>query len=385
MREVAVIGVGMTRFGKFLERSPQDLGLEAVWNAIEDTNISMKQIQVAYVGNALGPQLNELKGTIGQHILTHAGLQKIPITNVENACSSGSTALRLACLEVASGNHDIALALGVEKMYSGDSAKAAAAMASGTPYAKFGFTFVAHYALKLKKWMEKNGVTVEHFAKVVVKNTHNGALNPRAQFRKQLSIEEVLNSRPIAAPLTLFMCASMGDGAAAAIVCPKNVAHKYTKKPLVEVAACELVSGSFAYPNEVQIPSSTRAAKLAYKKAGIGPEDVDVAEVHDAMAPAELKLYEELGFCKEGDAGRMIDEGKTTLSGNISVNPSGGLAAKGHPVGATGLAQVAEIVWQLRGEAGERQVHNAKVGLTQNQGGRVLDDNGAAAVTILKR
>ncbi len=385
MRDVVIIGVGMTRFGRFLERSPKDLGLEAVWNAVEDANVSIKQIQVAYVGNALGAQLNELKGTIGQHILTHAGIEKIPVTNVENACSSGSTALRLACLEVASGNHDMALALGVEKMYSGDSAKAAAAMASGTPYAKLGFTFVAQYALNLKKWMEKYSVTREHFAKVVVKNTSNGSLNPYAQFRKVLTIEEVLNSRPIADPLTLYMCSAMGDGAAAAIVCSRDIATKYTSKPLVEVAACELISGSFPYPDEPHEPSSTRAAKLAYERAGIGPEDVDVAEVHDAMAPAELKLYEELGFCKEGEAGRMIDEGRTRINGDVSVNTSGGLASKGHPVGATGLAQIAEIVWQLRGEAGERQVSNAKVGMTQNQGGQVLGDNGASAVTILKR
>ncbi|UCH23426.1 MAG: thiolase family protein [Deltaproteobacteria bacterium] len=385
MRDVAIVGVGMTRFGKFLDRSPQDLGLEAVWNAIEDANVPMNKIQVAYVGNALGPQLNELKGTIGQHILTNAGFQKIPITNVENACSSGSSALRLACLEVASGNYDMALALGVEKMYTGDSAKAAAAMASGTPYAKLGFTFVAEYALNLKKWMKKNAVTVEHFAKVVVKNTSNGSLNPYAQFRKPLTIEEVLNSRLIANPLTLYMCSSMADGAAAALVCPKSLARKYSSKPLVEVAACELTSGSFPYPGKAPESTTSRTAKIAYEKAGIGPEDVNVAEVHDAMAPAELKIYEELGFCQEGQGGRMIDEGRTTLSGVIPVNPSGGLAAKGHPVGATGLAQIAEVVWQLRGEAGERQVSNAKVGLTQNQGGLVRGDNGACTVTILKR
>ena len=385
MREVFIIGVGMTRFGRFLDKSPKDLGLEAVWNAIEDANVPIKRIQVAYVGNALGAQLNELKGTIGQHILTHAGFERIPITNVENACSSGSTALRLACLEVASGNHDVALALGVEKMYSGDSSKAAAAMASGTPYAKYGFTFVADYALNMRKWMEKSSVTVEHFAKVVAKNTSNGALNPYAQFRKARTVEEVLASRPIANPLTLYMCSAMGDGAAAAIVCPKDLAREFTSKPLIQVAACELISGSFTYPDEPHVPSSTVAAKLAYERAGIGPEDIDLAEVHDAMAPAELKLYEELGFCKEGDAGRMIDEGITSLRGKKPVNTSGGLAAKGHPVGATGLAQVSEIVWQLRGEAGDRQVSGAKVGMTENQGGQVLGDNGAIAVTILKR
>jgi acetyl-CoA acyltransferase len=386
MRDVVIIGVGMTRFGRFLDRSPQDLGREAIWNAIEDANIPLKKIEVAYVGNAVGAQLNELKGTIGQHVLTTAGIDGIPVTNVENACSSASSALRLAVLEVASGSHDVAMAVGVEKMYTGDTAKAAASMASGTPYAKFGFTFVAEYALNLRKWMRKYpAVKVEHFAKVVVKNSKNGSVNPYAQFRKVLSVEDVLKSRMIANPLTLYMCSGIGDGSAAAIVCTKEIARQYTSKPLIEVAACELLSGTYTYPDEVHEACSSRAAKRAYERAGIGPEDVNVVEVHDAMAPAEIKLYEELGFCKEGEGVRMIDEGSTMINGRIPVNPSGGLAAKGHPVGATGLAQIAEIVWQLRGEAGDRQVPNPKVGMTQNQGGLVAGDNAACVVTVLKR
>ena len=386
MRQVSIIGVGMTRFGKFLERSLQDLGREAVWNAIEDANVPVKDIELAYVGNGLGPQLTELKGTIGQHVLTSAGIFGVPVVNVENACSSGSTALRGAYLEVASGSCDVALALGVEKLFCGDAARSAAAMAQGTTFAKFGFMFVALYAMQLRRWVEKYGVTKEQFAKVVVKNTYNGSLNPYAQFRKPMTIEEVLNSRVIAEPLTQYMCSTMGDGAAAAIVCAREIASRYTSKPPIHIAACELVSGTFTFPDEEHEPITKRAAKRAFKKAGIGPEDVNVAEVHDGMAPAELLLYEELGFCKEGEAGRMIDEGQTTLKGRIPVNPSGGLAAKGHPVAATGLAQVAEIVWQLRGEAGQRQVsNNPRIGLTENAGGWAMDDNAACAVTILKR
>jgi acetyl-CoA acyltransferase len=386
VRQVSIIGVGMTRFGKFLERSLQDLGREAVWNAIEDANVSVKDIELAYVGNGLGPQLTELKGTIGQHVLTSAGIFGVPVVNVENACSSGSTALRGAYLEVASGSCDVALALGVEKLFCGDAARSAAAMAQGTTFAKFGFMFVALYAMQLRRWVEKYGVTKEQFAKVVVKNTYNGSLNPYAQFRKPMTIEEVLNSRVIAEPLTQYMCSTMGDGAAAAIVCAREIASRYTSKPPIHIAACELVSGTFTFPDEEHEPITKRAAKRAFKKAGIGPEDVNVAEVHDGMAPAELLLYEELGFCKEGEAGRMIDEGQTTLKGRIPVNPSGGLAAKGHPVAATGLAQVAEIVWQLRGEAGQRQVsNNPRIGLTENAGGWAMDDNAACAVTILKR
>ncbi len=386
MRQVSIIGVGMTRFGKWLNRTLQDLGREAVWNAIEDANVTAKDIELAYVGNGLGPQLTELKGTIGQHILTSAGIFGIPVVNVENACSSGSTALRGAYLEVASGNCDLALALGVEKLYCGDSARSAAAMAQGTTLAKLGFMFVALYSMQLRKWVEKYGVTKEQFAKVVVKNSYNGSLNPYAQFRKPMTIEEVLNSRVVAEPLTQYMCSTMGDGAAAAIVCAKEIARKYTSKPLIDIAACELVSGTFTFPDVAHEPITSRAAKRAYQKAGVGPEDVKIAEVHDGMAPAELLLYEELGFCKEGEAGRMIDEGMTTLTGAIPVNPSGGLAAKGHPVAATGLAQIAEIVWQLRGEAGQRQVsNNPRIGLTENAGGWAMDDNAACAVTILKR
>ena len=385
MRDVSIIGVGMTRFGKFVDRSAQELGREALWNAIEDANVSVKDINMAYVANAVGQQLTELKGTIGQHVLTSAGIFGIPVVNVENACSGGSTALRGAFLEVASGNCDVALALGVEKLFCGDSARSAAAMASGTIYAKFGFMFVALYSMQLRKWMEESSATKEHFAKVVVKNSYNGSLNPNAQFQKPMTMEEVLNSRVIAEPLTQFMCSTMADGAAAAIVCSKDLAAKYTSKPLIDIAACELVSGTYSFPGEPHKEITTRAAKRAYEKASIGPEDVDVAEVHDGMAPAELRLYEELGLCKPGEAGAMIDEGQTTLTGKIPVNPSGGLAAKGHPISATGLAQIAEIVWQLRGEAGPRQVSNPKVGLTENAGGWSMDDNAACAVTILKR
>lgn len=386
MREVSIIGVGMTRFGKWLERSMEDLGREAVWAAIEDAGVPPAAIQVAYVGNGLAPQLTDLKGTIGQHVLTQAGVFGVPIINVENACSSGSTALRGAYLEVASGNVDVALALGVEKLFCGDTARSAAAMANGTAFAKLGFMFVGLYSMQLRRWIEKYGVTKEHFAKVVVKNSYNGSLNPYAQFRKPLTMEEVLGSRVVAAPLTQYMCSTMGDGAAAAIVCAKELAANYTSKPLVDIAACELVSGTFTFPGKEHEPITKRAASRAYAKAGIGPEEVNVAEVHDGMAPAELLLYEELGFCAPGEAGRMIDEGTTSLTGRIPVNPSGGLAAKGHPVGATGLAQIAEIVWQLRGECGQRQVTNKpKVGLTENAGGWSSDDNAACAVTILKK
>jgi acetyl-CoA acyltransferase len=386
MREVSIIGVGMTRFTKWLERSMPDMGCEAVWKALEDANVSVKDVQVAYSGNGLGAQLTDIKGEVGQRVLTEAGFFRIPIINVQNACSTGSTALRGAYLEVASGNFDVALALGVEKLFCGDTSKSIGAMANATALAQFGFMFVGLYSMQLRGWMEKTGVKKEHFAKVTVKNMYNGSLNPYAQFQKPVTVEEVLASRVVAEPLHQFMCSTMGDGAAAVIVCAKGMARKFTSKPLIDIAACELVSGSYIFPGEQHEPISTRAAQRAYEKAGIGPEDVQVAEVHDAMAPAELKLYEELGLCKTGEAGRMIDEGRTALTGTVPVNPSGGLAAKGHPVAATGLAQIAEIVWQMRGEAGPRQVtNNPMVGMTENAGGWVADDNAACSVVILKK
>jgi len=386
VRDVSIIGVGMTHFGKFVDRDMKDLGREATWKALEDSGVAIKDIEIAYVANAVGQQLTELKGTIGQHVLTSAGFFGMPIINVENACSGGSTALRGAYMEVASGNCDVALALGVEKLFCGDSAKSAQTMAAGTVYAKFGFMFVALYAMQLKKWMAASGATKEHFAKVAAKNKYNGSLNPYAQFQKAMTVEQILESRVIAEPLTQFMCSTMADGAAAAIVCSKEIASKFTSKQPITIEACELVSGTYNVPGESHEEITTRAAIKAYEKAGIGPEDIDVVEVHDAMSPAELRLYEELNLCKPGEAGKMIDEGHTDLTGRTPVNPSGGLAAKGHPISATGLAQIYEIVTQLRGEAGKRQVtNNPQVGMTENAGGWTMDDNAACAITILKK
>jgi acetyl-CoA acyltransferase len=388
MRKVAVIGVGMHPFGRFLDKSLSDLGRVAIWKAMEDCGLSLKDIQVAYVGNSLGGLVTGQEGIRGQVILRDAGLGGIPVINVENACASGTTAFRGAWLEVASGVYDIALAVGVEKLYlpkTADSIKILSAD-SDVRLRDMGFQFTAHYAMNLRRYMKQYGWTKVHFAKVVEKNSYNASLNPDAQHRTPLTVEQVLNSRLIAEPLHLYMCASMGDGAAAAVLCAEEVARKFARKPLVEVAACALRSGMFKKPEDAnRLNIVALASQFAYEQAGLGPKDVDVAEVHDAMAPAELYHYEELGFCREGEGARMIEEGRTKITGDIPVNPSGGLAGKGHPVGATGLAQVAEIVYQLRGEAGERQVKDPQVGLVQNSGGYVENDSAAASIVILKR
>ena len=388
MRKVAVIGVGVHPFGKLLEKSLQDLSRVAIWNAIEDAGISPRDIDVAYVGNSLAGLVTGQEGVRGQVVLRDAGLGGIPIINVENACASGTTAFRGAWLEVASGLHDVALALGVEKLFlprTADSIKILSAD-SDIRLRDLGFQFTAYYAMKLRTYMEEYGWTKTHLAKVVEKNSYNGSLNPNALHRKPLSVDEVLNSRLVAEPLHLYMCSSIADGASAAILCAEERAREFTSKPLIEIAACALRSGMFVDSRDTAESNIvTLAANEANEQAGLGPEDVDLAEVHDAMAPAELYHYEELGFCKKGEGAQLIEAGRTKITGDIPVNPSGGLAAKGHPIAATGLAQIAEIVWQLRGEAGKRQVHAPKVGLVQNSGGVVEGDSAAASIVVLKR
>jgi acetyl-CoA acetyltransferase len=387
MRDVVVIGVGMHPFGRHMDKSLTDLGQVAIWDAIRDAVITAKDIQVAYFGNSVGGLITGQEGVRGQTVLAPNGIRGIPVVNVENACASGTTAFRGVWLEIASGLCDVGLALGVEKLFCGDTARSAAALAADSEIAlaELGFSFTSSYAMELKEYMDKYHITQRQFAKVVEKNSYNGSLNPYAQYQQPRTVDEVLNSKMIAWPLTLYMCAPMSDGAAAAILCSKEVARKYTSKPLIKIAACEMISGIYRPPNDTNPSLPTIAAERAYKKAGIGPGDVNVAEVHDAMAPAELHYYEELGFCKPGEGGRMIDERRTWIDGDIAVNPSGGLTAKGHPVGATGLAQISEIVWQLRGEAGKRQVKKRDIGLTQNSGGWVDGDPATTTVTILKR
>ena len=378
----------MHPFGKFLEKRLEDLARVAVWNAIEDAGVPPKEIQAAYVANSLSGLVTGQEGVRGQVILRDAGFSGIPIVNVENACASGTTALRCGWMEVASGLHDVVLVLGVEKLFmprTEDSIRILMADAE-VRLMGMGFQFLGWYAMELRKYMAAYGWRKEHFAKVVEKNSFNGSFNPNAQHRKPLSVEQVLGSRLVAEPLTLYMCSPMSDGAAAAVLCSRERAKKYAARPLVEIAAIGMQSGRYADPRASSRPSiTTLAAKEAYERAGLGPEDVDVAEVHDAVAPSELYHYEDLGFCEKGGGVALIEAGRTKITGDIPVNTSGGLAARGHPVAATGLAQVAEIVWQLRGEAGLRQVAAPKVGLVENTGGIVEDEAAVATVTLLKR
>jgi acetyl-CoA acyltransferase len=392
MRDVAIIGVGAHATGQFAGKELKDIAYPAVWNAIDDAGVRPADIEVAYVGNSLGGLLTGQEGVRGQVLLQHSGITGIPIVNVENACASAATALRGAWLEVASGAADVALALGAEKMFIGDSARTIGALSgvSELDLSRMGMQFTTSYAIhpkiNLKSRMAEYGWTIDDFAKPAVKNSANGALNPLAQHRRQLTIEQVVQSRVVVDPLTLYMCSSISDGAAAAVVCSLDAAKKFTAKQPIRIAACTLRSGVYRLPDDERLDTAATTAQAAYEQAGIGPEDLDAIELHDAMAPAELMLYERLGLCGPGDGPKLIDEGVTTLNGRLPVNPSGGLCSRGHPVGATGLLQIAELVWQMRGEAGERQIEKRpKVTLAQNQGGLLLgQDSAVYCCTILK-
>jgi len=379
MREVCVLGVGMSRFGKFPEKDLLELAVPAVWEAIKDSGVPAKKIQVAYCGNVMG------KHCLGQRILVELGLTGIEIVNVENACSSGSTAFRGVWALIASGAYDIGLAFGAEQM--SQKVEGAIQLDQEDLETGQGLIMPTLYAMKANRHMQRFGTTREQLALVSVKNHAHSCHNPRSQYQKTFTLEQVLHSAMIADPLTLYQCCPTGDGASAAILCAKDVAACYQSKPIT-IAASVLLSGrTNMEPSEMASSELTRrASQAAYDMAGIGPQDLDLLEVHDAFTIGEILHYENLGLCPPGEGGRLVESQQTWIGGRIPVNPSGGLLSKGHPLGATGIAQIAEIVWQLRGEAGGRQVENAKVGLAHCMGGGVGGVDGAAcAIHILKR
>lgn len=379
MRGVSVIGVGMIPFGKYPERKLADLGWPAVKAAIRDAGIEPRRIQAAYCGTGLGGMMP------GQRVLGRLGMTSIPIANVENACSSSSTAFRQGVIAIRSGQYDTVLVMGVEKLtkFGGGMLP----LEEEDWEVSQGLSMPALYAMRAQRYMHEFGLTREQLAMVSVKNRRHGALNPDAYMRKPVTLDEVLASRPIADPFTLLQCCPTNDGAAAVVLCASSVAHEFRADP-INVIASDVTSGKYITGfRDMTIPEITvRGAKEAFEEAGVGPEDIDVAEVHDAFSIAELLYYEAFGFCEHGEAGHLIESGGTTFGGQVVVNPSGGLLAKGHPVGATGAAQIVEIVRQLRGECGSRQVENAKVGLAHATGGGITGfDHGACSIHIFSR
>lgn len=389
MRDVYIIGVGMTPFGKFPEKSILELGREACWEAIEDANIPHLTIEAAYCGHARTGRLLGRECGVGQSILWELGISGIPISSVGNFCASGSTAFRDAWLAVASGLYDLVLAIGVEQL-TARATKGKPLTSDGVELlTAMGFSPPTYFAQIAMRHMYDFGTTPEQLAMVAVKNRKNACYNPRAQYRKKVSIEEVLNAPVIVDPLTLLSCCPTGDGAAAAILTSKEMATKYSSKHIT-VAASVLRSGEYKQGREItSLDATIKAAQEAYERAGVGPEDIDVAEVHDCFTPAEILHYEDLGFCSKGEGGSFIAEGHSQIGGKVAVNTSGGLLAKGHPLGATGIAQIAEIVWQLREQAGERQVAGARIGLTHCAGGfqesLELAEVSSVTVNILKK
>ncbi len=409
MRDVAIIGAGMTDFGKFLDRGMKDLAREAVQGALDSAGLDKSKLEAAVVGNATAGLITGQEMIRGQVALRDMGIGGIPIINTENACASSSTAFHVAWTYVASGMYDVALAVGMEKLYHEDktrsfkaigsavdiewmeqmqkaaaAAKEAKAKDQDNPGVAEGAgekrsMFMDFYAAFARSHMERYGTTKEQFARIAVKNHYHGSLNPHAQYREVYTLEDILTAPPVAEPLTRLMCSPIGDGAAATVLVSPEIARQMTTKP-VWVKASVLNSGFDRKPGEDDVTTVT--AKQAYEQAGVGPEDLNVLEVHDASAPAELVLYEELGLCAKGEGGALIDSKATYFDGPKAVNPSGGLISKGHPIGATGVAQIYEIFTQLRGEAGDRQVKNAKLGLTENGGGMVKGDPAAVSVHI---
>lgn len=383
MRKVAIVGVGCTNFGELWDKSFRDLFVEAGADAIVDAGIQAKDIDAMYIGNMSGGRFIGQEH-IGALIADYSGLAgsglNIPSTHVEAACASGGLALRQAIMAVASGYHDMVIAGGVEKMTDvsvDETTDVLAAAADREWEGIMGATFPGLYALIACRHMYEFGTTKEQLACVAVKNHHNATMNPKAQYQNEITVDMVLNSLMVADPLHIFNCSPITDGAAAVVVVPAEKARKYTDTPIYVKASAQ-ASGSLALhdrPSLTTIDATVVAAQRAYNMAGLKPKEINFAEVHDCFTIAEICAIEDLGFTSKGTGGKFTEDGCTAIGGQIPVNTSGGLKAKGHPVGATGVAQAVEAVLQLRGEAGKRQLDGPEYGLTQNVGG-----SGATAV-----
>jgi acetyl-CoA acyltransferase len=379
-----VAGVGMTKFGKFPDRSIGDLGREAVLAALDDAGLDGRQVQIAYAGHARTGRLHGRENGVGQLVLWEAGIRDIPITGVGNFCASGSSAFREAVFAVLTGLYDVALAVGVEKL-SQRAEKGRPLTSDGMELeGEFGFTPPAFFAMAAKAYMAETGATPEMLAEVAVKNRRHAAQNMYAQYRDPISVQDVLSAPMIAEPFTRLSCCPTGDGAAAAVVVSEGAAARLGLKRLVRVLATSLTSGGYRAGPLGWFDIDRRAAKAAYEMAGIDPRDIDMAEVHDAFTATEIIHYEDLMLCPRGEGARMVADGESAMGGRLPVSTSGGLLSKGHPLGATGVAQVHEVVTQLRGEAGPRQVAGARTGLTHCVGGFLDGDAASSCVHILQ-
>lgn len=389
---VRIAGVGMTCFGKFLHRSARDLADEAVREAIADAVLDPQRVEAVFVANAFAGTVHGQESIRGQAWLSDGPLAGVPIINIENACAGGGSALALARSAVAAGDAETALAIGVEKMTHPDRSRSLRAMEGALDQERLSdlraalglcaneSPFMRIYAQFAESYMASSGATAADFARVASKSHANGARNRRAQYRAEMSPEDVLAGRAVAGPLTVPMCAPIGDGAAAVLVVSDTVAAELEGETVRLLAS---VVGSGRRDAEDRLVPD--AARRAFDRAGVAPEDVDVLEVHDAASPAELIALEKLGIVGPGRAVEMLRRGDLELGGRLPVNPSGGLVSKGHPLGATGLAQIVELVDQLRGRCGPRQVEGARIAVAENSGGYLGPGAAAAAVSVIAR
>ena len=401
---VYIVGIGMTHFGKRFDESVKSLTASVTNAALADAGVTSQDIQAAWFSNTRQPMLEGQNTIRGQIALKHAGIEGVPIVNIENACASGSTAVLQAMNAIRAGMVELALVVGTEKMVFPDrQEQVAAAFAGGTDiHDRQGVLdyiveiggelpgvgrslFMDLYAAQAKAHMQTFGSTQEDFARIAA-NTHgHGKHNPKAQYRTAFSVQQVLNDKPIVDPFTRAMCAPVSDGAAAVVLCSEEKLKQLGRSKAVKISACALLSTTSRDKFDYQQHIGRRAAILAYEQAGLGPTEVDVIEVHDATAYATMQQIENLGLCEPGNVGERLRAGDFALGGHQPVNPSGGLLAKGHPVGATGLAQLYELCAQLRGECGARQVAGARVGIAENGGGFLGVEEGATTVTIVEK
>lgn len=412
MQPVFIAGTGMTRFGKHIDRGLKSLAAEAIAAAISDAGITANQLQAAYMGNAAAGVMTGQVLIPGQVVLRGMGIGRIPVVNIENACATSATAFQQAVQMIALGAYDIVLVAGFEKLYSEDKARTFSVFHGAVDLeaiddvmrmlqanlSRNGSTadlagagrsrslFMDVYAAMARDYMAESGATQRDFAEVAAKNSFHGSLNPKAQFQDVLTVDQVLTAPVIVDPMTRPMCAPIGDGAAALVLVSGKAAKQLGLRDKVRVLSSVLASGwDYSEGTGKKERLVPMVAAQAYETAGLGPDVLDVVELHDAGAPAELMYYEHLGLASEGEGLELLHSGATRLGGRVPVNPSGGLLRKGHPIGASGCAQLVELADQLRGRCGPRQVEGARTALAENGGGWIGEDAAAIVISILQQ
>ncbi|MCQ6281669.1 thiolase family protein [Bacillus sp. EB600] len=409
MQDVYIIGIGMNKFGKYPEETVRTMAEDVIHQALEDAAINKEDLEAGFFSNTFWGMFDNQHSIRGQVVFRGMGIDRIPVTNVENACAGASTALHLAYTGIRAGMYDVAIAIGSEKLTNPDKAKSLSAYSSCMDVENYEqqiqtlldygknlqvtlpaeeskpgsgrSVFMDVYAMMTRWHMSRYGTTQKQLATIAAKNHYHSSLNPKAQYQTEMSVEQVLADSPVTYPLTRSMCAPVGDGAAAVVVCSEAFLKKLGSNRAVKILASIHGQGSNRDLDGEDI--GERLAKAAYEMSALGPDDIDLAELHDATAYGELHQCEAMGFCPPGEGGKYAESGATTLGGEKPINTSGGLESRGHPIGASGLAQIYEIVTQLRGEAGKRQVIDAKIGLAENGGGSIGVEEAAMCIHIL--